>query len=60
MGKTTGRKENKRKEKKNGKMNKKEKEAIGMLKKGMSIATVARETGFSSFWLAMKMNEVGI
>ena len=38
-------------------MNEKEKEAIGMLKKGMSIATVSRKTGFSAFWLSMKMNE---
>lgn len=41
-------------------MNEKEKEAIEMLKKGMSIATVARQTGFSAFWLSMKMNEAKI
>ena len=41
-------------------MNENEKKAIGMLKKGESIATVARKTGFSAFWLSMKMNEAKI
>ena len=42
------------------KMNEKEKKAIGMLKKGESIASVAMKTGFSAFWLSMKMNEAKI
>ena len=41
-------------------MNKKEKEAMGMLKKGESITTVAGKTGLSAFWLSMKMNEAKI
>ena len=42
------------------KMTKEEKAAIEMLKQGQSITTVAMKTGFSAFWLSMKMNEVKI
>ena len=38
-------------------MNEKEKEALAALKRGESITKVAMETGFSAFWLALKMNE---
>lgn len=41
-------------------MNEKEKEAVERLRKGISIAEVARQTGFSAYWLGMKMNEVRI
>ena len=37
-------------------MNEKEKEAVEMLKKGESIASVAMKTNISAYWLSLIMN----